>query len=356
MGTVLQITQQAKHILEQENVIQTFLLTDQITVVGDTHGQYYDLLKLFELNGLPDENNAYCFNGDFVDRGKYGCEVLLTLLMLKICHPNSVILNRGNHENKLITRMYGFQKEVESKYDDEVYTAFCDLFENLPLGAIIQHTESGKRVFVVHGGLYTDHEKYDLEWINANISKPEDTERNYFIDTDADEEQDSSLLATKYQIITDLLWSDPQHKLGMELNWSRGQGQYWGPDHTMKFCKNNNIEYILRSHETVDGVKSHHGNKVYTVFSAPNYCGIQGNMAGIVIVKGPEMVMEQKVYRESKHQQYLRKDQKYYKLQALVNSGDEDLIEPIEDPNATAVNKPKGVVVINSCHILYTSE
>ena len=115
-ATVLQIIQQAKHILEQENVIQTFLLTDQITVVGDTHGQYYDLLKLFELNGLPDENNAYCFNGDFVDRGKYGCEVLLTLLMLKICHPNSVILNRGNHENKLITRMYGFQREVESKY------------------------------------------------------------------------------------------------------------------------------------------------------------------------------------------------------------------------------------------------
>merc|ERR1711879_1045577 len=320
---VLQIIKSAKEILANEQVIQTFIHTDQITVVGDTHGQYYDLLKLFELNGLPSEKNAYCFNGDFVDRGKYGCEVLLTLLILKICYPDSVILNRGNHESEWCTRCYGFQREVDSKYDDEVYSAFCDLFKYLPLAAIIENEEPGKRVFVVHGGLYTDHEKYSLEWINENISKPNDT--MFSLDAMTDPDLDDSDRDIKFQIYTDLMWSDPHQKIGMTYNSSRGQGQFWGSDQTMKFCKNNNIEYILRSHETVDGVKTHHGDRVYTVFSAPNYCGIQGNLGGVVVVKGPNMERHVTRYRMAEKSGEIDSETRYLKkLQALANSGDEE--------------------------------
>jgi len=323
--TVLQIIEQAKKILEQEAVIQTYEHTDKITVVGDTHGQYFDLLKLFEVNGRPNEENPYCFNGDFVDRGKYGCEVLLTLLMLKICYPKSVILNRGNHESGWITRCYGFQKECDQKYDDDVYTAFCELFEYLPLGAIVQNKQSGRRVFVVHGGLYADHEKYDLAWINANISKPEDTKCDFSSLMESTDDLDQDQTSLKYQIVTDLLWSDPQMKLGMQMNFSRGQGQYWGSDQTLKFCEKNNLQYILRSHETVDGVKSHHGGRVFTVFSAPNYCGIQGNLGGVVVVKGPEMEMHVTRYRMAEKSGDIDSETRYLKkLQALANSGDEE--------------------------------
>lgn len=68
---------------------------EHITVCGDVHGQYYDLLNIFEINGLPSPTNPYLFNGDFVDRGSFSVEVIFALLGFKVLYPNHMFLTRG---------------------------------------------------------------------------------------------------------------------------------------------------------------------------------------------------------------------------------------------------------------------
>jgi serine/threonine-protein phosphatase 5 len=87
----------------------------RITVCGDTHGQFYDVLHIFETNGYPSADNPYLFNGDYVDRGSFGVEVVLTYLMFKMHDPNCIFLARGNHETKNMNKIYGFEGEVKHK-------------------------------------------------------------------------------------------------------------------------------------------------------------------------------------------------------------------------------------------------
>ena len=86
----------------------------KITVCGDTHGQFYDLKNIFDLNGYPSEDNPYLFNGDFVDRGSFSIEVVLTLFAFKLALPNHFHLSRGNHETINMNKMYGFEGEVSN--------------------------------------------------------------------------------------------------------------------------------------------------------------------------------------------------------------------------------------------------
>ncbi|NXR09888.1 PPP5 phosphatase, partial [Semnornis frantzii] len=92
-----QILVQVKEVLAKlPTLIETTLKeTEQVTVCGDTHGQFYDLLNIFHLNGLPSEDNPYIFNGDFVDRGSFSVEVILTLFGFKLLYPDHFHLLRG---------------------------------------------------------------------------------------------------------------------------------------------------------------------------------------------------------------------------------------------------------------------
>jgi serine/threonine-protein phosphatase 5 len=101
---------------------------EEITVCGDIHGQYYDLLNIFTINGNPSESNPYVFNGDFIDRGSFSVEVILTMLAWKVCYPKHFFMSRGNHETKQLNKLYGFYGEVNAKYDNKVYELFNDLF------------------------------------------------------------------------------------------------------------------------------------------------------------------------------------------------------------------------------------
>jgi serine/threonine-protein phosphatase 5 len=121
-----------------------------VTVCGDIHGQYYDLLNIFELNGVPSETNPYLFNGDFIDRGSFSAEVIVCMMAWKVCLPKHFYMSRGNHETMNLNKLYGFEGEINVKYDKKVYELFCQMFRTLPLSHCIN-----KQVFVTHGGLFS---------------------------------------------------------------------------------------------------------------------------------------------------------------------------------------------------------
>eukprot|EP00914_Ancora_sagittata_P002118 GHVO01004827.1.p1 GENE.GHVO01004827.1~~GHVO01004827.1.p1 ORF type:complete len:310 (-),score=47.07 GHVO01004827.1:725-1654(-) len=232
-----------------------------ITVCGDIHGQFYDLLNIFALNGLPSSNYSYLFNGDFVDRGSFSVEVIITLFFAKILFPDSIHLARGNHETQNMNRIYGFLGEVKSKYDEKLYSLFCEAFCGLPLVHVIND-----EVFVVHGGLFGNDNVTlkDIQNVNRFCEPPESG------------------------IMTDLLWSDPQPTNGRAPS-KRGVAFLFGPDITDEFLKLNNLKLVIRSHEVKDdGHSIEHDGKLITVFSAPNYCDQMGNKGAYIKFSGTD--------------------------------------------------------------------
>jgi serine/threonine-protein phosphatase 2B catalytic subunit len=125
-------------------------LKDPITIVGDIHSQFYDLCKLIKIGGNPNKTN-YLFLGDLVDRGNFGIEVLIFLMCIKIRYKNNINLLRGNHECRQLSNIFNFRSECLKKFDSEVYSLFMEMFDSLPLGAIV----NGK-FLAVHGGISPD--------------------------------------------------------------------------------------------------------------------------------------------------------------------------------------------------------
>eukprot|EP00945_MAST-04E_sp_MAST-4E-sp1_P008386 g8386.t1 len=226
----------------------------KITVVGDTHGQISDVIHILKRQGLPSKTNMYLWNGDFVDRGYFGCEVFVLLAALKIMHPKYVYLNRGNHESEKYNICYGFYDEVLEKYHGEkIFHMFQVCFNLLPLACVLNN-----EVFVVHGGL-TRVSRVTLKDICEFDRCCEIPDNPRF-------EQD--------MIMQDLLWSDPGHVPHGTILSPRGCGVVFGKGSTKTFLDNNNLKSIVRSHEVVDdGYDVTHDDLVYTVFSASNYCG-----------------------------------------------------------------------------------
>ncbi|KAH1053998.1 hypothetical protein GLYMA_08G311000v4 [Glycine max] len=232
------------------------------TVCGDVHGQYYDLLNIFELNGLPSEENPYLFNGDFVDRGSFSLEVILTLFAFKCMSPSAIYLARGNHESKSMNKIYGFEGEVRSKLNETFVELFAEVFCCLPLAHVIN-----EKVFVVHGGLFSvDGVKLsDIRSINRFCEPPEEG------------------------LMCELLWSDPQPLPGRGPS-KRGVGLSFGADVTKRFLQENNLDLVVRSHEVKDeGYEIEHEGKLITVFSAPNYCDQMGNKGAFIRFEAPDL-------------------------------------------------------------------
>ncbi|XP_076890896.1 serine/threonine-protein phosphatase 5-like isoform X1 [Bidens hawaiensis] len=232
------------------------------TVCGDVHGQLFDLLNIFELNGLPSEENPYLFNGDFVDRGSFSVEVILTLFAFKCMSPSAIHLSRGNHESKSMNKIYGFEGEVRSKLSDKFVELFAEVFCYLPLAHVIN-----EKIFVVHGGLFsTDGVKLsDIRAIDRFCEPPEEG------------------------LMCEILWSDPQPNPGRGPS-KRGVGLSFGGDVTKRFLKDNNLDLVVRSHEVKDeGYEIDHDGKLITVFSAPNYCDQMGNKGAFIRFEAPTM-------------------------------------------------------------------
>ncbi|KAJ6237076.1 serine/threonine-protein phosphatase 5 [Anaeramoeba flamelloides] len=250
-------------ILKTKNVTYIDLSNDQeITVVGDLHGQFMDLFQILEFTGMPGPNNQYLFNGDLIDRGLHSLEVVLTVFLMKILFPQYVHINRGNHESLLLNLTYGFYEEVSQKIGGSAFPLFTEIFIWLPLATVINH-----KIFVVHGGLCG---KYgvtikDIEAIDRTMQPVQDPKKS---ETD---------------LLSCLLWSDPgEFETGFVPN-PRACSVMFGVDVTKDFLQNNNLELIVRSHEAVeDGYEFMHENLILTIFSAANYRGDEENFGAVV--------------------------------------------------------------------------
>lgn len=112
---------------------------ENLTVVGDIHGQFEDLIRIFEQNGYPSHNNKYIFNGDIVDRGSGSVECLLTLFLMKICSSESIFITRGNHESHTCGDGTFKQECFEKSATPLKFFNDChSVFDVLPLAYVIQ--------------------------------------------------------------------------------------------------------------------------------------------------------------------------------------------------------------------------
>ncbi|KAH6904330.1 serine/threonine specific protein phosphatase [Coprinopsis sp. MPI-PUGE-AT-0042] len=229
-----------KGILLEESNIQP--VSSPVTICGDIHGQFWDLIELLRKGGeIPETSYIFmarrlCFlswycEGDFVDRGHYSLET--------VSYPDKVTLLRGNHESRQITQVYGFYDECQQKYGNgTVWKA-----------AIIDGTS-----FCVHGGLSPDIRT--LDQIRVLSRSQEIPHEGAFCD---------------------LMWSDPDE--------SSGAGWLFGRNIAQEFNHVNKLSVIARAHQLVqEGFKYMFDEQLVTVWSAPNYCYRCGNMAAIMTV------------------------------------------------------------------------
>jgi len=227
-----------------------------IKIVGDVHGQFHDLLRIFEYGGFPPESN-YLFLGDYVDRGKQSIECAALVLAYKVKYPENFFVLRGNHECAAINRIYGFYDECKRRFSIKLWKAFTDVFNCLPVAAVVDD-----KIFCVHGGLSP--ELTNLDNI-ANIRRPTDI-------------PDTGLLC-------DLIWSDPDKDLEGWGENDRGVSFTFGPDIVDSFLRRHDLDLICRAHQVVeDGYEFFSQRQLVTLFSAPNYCGEFDNAAAMMTV------------------------------------------------------------------------
>eukprot|EP01069_Polyplicarium_translucidae_P003054 Polyplicarium_translucidae@DN2199_c0_g1_i3.p2 len=242
----------ARELLADESNVQR--VDAPVTICGDIHGQFFDLVELFKVGGNVPETN-YLFLGDFVDRGYYSVETFLLLLALKVRYPDRITLIRGNHESRQITQVYGFYDECLRKYGTVNVWRYCtEIFDYLALAAIVE-----EKYFAVHGGLSPAVNTIDeIRGIDRKQEVPHEGN------------------------MCDLLWSDPEEMSGWGLS-PRGAGFLFGSDIVKQFCHSNDVEVIARAHQLVmDGYRWWFDRQLVTVWSAPNYCYRCGNTASIL--------------------------------------------------------------------------
>jgi serine/threonine-protein phosphatase PP1 catalytic subunit len=231
-------------------------LDGPVKVCGDTHGQYYDLLRVLEYGGHPPKSR-YLFLGDYVDRGQQSIEVICLLLAYKVKYPQDFFLLRGNHESDSINRLYGFYDECRRRYNIKLWKRFGEVFNCMPVAALISD-----KILCMHGGLSPDLVSIDQI---RKIQRPTNI-------------PDTGILC-------DLMWSDPDPNISGWGENERGVSYVFGSDVVMNFTKRQGLDLIIRAHQVVEeGYEFFANRRLVTVFSAPNYCDEFDNSAGILTI------------------------------------------------------------------------
>lgn len=270
-------------IISEPNVVH---LSPPVVICGDIHGQYYDLVNIFARRppkGAPSfqrflehgrsrqpdakrprreasEGCNYLFLGDYVDRGSRSIEVMITLLSLKILSPSSITLLRGNHEDELVTMIYGFFDECKRRYSLQLFKIFTELFLCLPIAAVV-----GESIFCVHGGISPE---------LGLISKIPDTR---------------PCPVPRTGVICDLLWADPAHRVnGLFEPSSRNISFHFSDEALRRFLEVNDFDLVCRAHQVVQNgyefFPSQSVRHLVTIFSATNYCNEFSNNGAMLCV------------------------------------------------------------------------
>lgn len=231
-------------------------LTAPYHVIGDIHGQFYDLLRIFDQLGTP-KDTKYLFLGDYVDKGDQNIETIMILIIYKILHPENIYLLRGNHEISEVNEIHGFKQECITRYSNRLWLAFNDLFSYFPLAAIIND-----KIFAVHGGISPEMD--DIQMLDT-IERP---------------------IPIPAGMILDFILSEPDP---FTLKWNKnpkGQSYVYGSKQANSFLEKNQLDVIVRSHQMVDEgfeFPFEPDRSVVTVYSAPYNPAIGTKNSGAVL-------------------------------------------------------------------------
>ncbi|OQR76675.1 serine/threonine-protein phosphatase PP1-beta-like [Tropilaelaps mercedesae] len=249
------IAEQASAVFSNEPML--LFIEPPMSILGDTHGQFFDLQRVLNTGGRP-PHTRLLFLGDYVDRGKNSIEVVMLLFVYKLLHPSEIHLLRGNHEEARVNSTYGFLSECINRFSFEVYAAFNNCFNNMPIAAVV-----ATRIFCCHGGIVKD--LYSLSEI-AELPRPQKA-------------------PNENTIMGQLTWSDPNREADGWIPSARGVGYQFGKTPLWEFLERFNFDLLARAHEVVqDGYEFFAHRRCVTIFSAPKYCDQFDNAAAIMRV------------------------------------------------------------------------
>lgn len=281
---VIELAREFQLLLEaQPTVIR---LRTPLKVFGNLHGNFQDLMRMFDSWKAPTENSlggdidsvAYLFLGNYVDRGNRSLEVICLLMALKLKYPETIYLLRGSHEDRLVSAIYGFGEECASRLHeninmpDSIFQTINNVFAWLPLAAVIED-----KVLCIHGG------------IGPSLRRLEDFDR---ITRPIELASESTVI--EQALLLNCLWSDPadnEHDSGFKQNHFRNTVSTdhifkFGADVAKQFLDINGLDVMIRSHEVVqNGINTFADSRVITIVSCTNYCGVTKNSACILVIK-----------------------------------------------------------------------
>ncbi|WUR03050.1 serine/threonine-protein phosphatase 4 catalytic subunit (PP4C) [Vairimorpha necatrix] len=251
---IQEICEKAIEVLIKESNLPN--VQSPVLVCGDIHGQIYDLVEVFKMEGDPSKQK-FIFLGNYVDRGENSTECIFLLLIYKILYPENIYLIRGNHEQKTVSKSYGLYDEILKKYDVYIWRLLCEVFSFFNVGCIVDG-----RIFCVHGGISPK---------TMSVNKLKRIDR-FVLDTS--------------DIYEDILCSDPHDEEGFKSN-KQGIGSLYGADVANSFLECNDLTNIIRSHQfAFEGYKFHFPNRnAVTVWGAPDFLGKFGNPGSFMRVK-----------------------------------------------------------------------
>lgn len=281
---IVELAKECQALLESQPAVIN--LRTPAKIFGDIHGNFQDLMRMFDMWKSPTENTfggdvdsvAYLFLGNYVDRGNRSLETICLLFALKLKYPDCIHLLRGNHEDRAVNALYGLGEECASRLHEDindpgsVFQILNNTFAWLPLAALVEN-----KIFCVHGGLA------------PGLAKPDDLLR-----VPRPVELDPSSCLAEQQMLLNVLWSDPaesEFERGFARNAHRsaeagGEVMKYGADVVTEFLKSNGLEIMVRGHEVaMDGFDSFADSRLITVTSCTDYCGRLHNSACLLVVQ-----------------------------------------------------------------------